>query len=197
MPSTINAVKRFLAVLGIAVLGSQAGHLLAYELRYGAAAQQLQSTGAHAYFPTLMKTLLGAVAMVVIAALLTIGFARLAAGRKVEPHSAPSFLRLLAGLYTVQLALFFTQEMLEGSPASQIMMWGLLGQLPAAAAGALALRWLLARLGPALAWLGRYVAAPQLLPLTPALALRPLPIAAPPTGDWIAGSITRRGPPSF
>lgn len=190
-------MKRAAAILGVAILGSQAGHLLAYELRYGAAAQQLQSTGAHAYFPALMKTALGVVAMAMITALLIVGFARLAAGRKVERLSAPSFLRLVAGLYTVQLALFFIQETVEGSPASQLALWGFLGQLPAAAAGALALRWLLARLGPALAWLGRYAAAPQLLPFKSAPAARPLPVAATPTGDWVAGPITRRGPPSF
>jgi hypothetical protein len=190
-------VKRVFAILGFAVLGSQAGHLLAYELRYGAAAQQLQTTGAHAYFPTLAKTVLGAGAMAVIAALLIIGFARLVAGQKVEPHSAPSFLRLLAGLYTVQLALFFTQEMLEGSPASQLMLWGLLGQLPVAAAGALALRWLLARLSPALARLRiRYEPVLHFAPY--ALALFVWPIAA----DLVQGfepgqAIDLRGPPSF
>ena len=46
-------------VVAAAVLGSQAGHLLVYELRFGSAAGQLQSTGAHFYFPAVAKTGLG------------------------------------------------------------------------------------------------------------------------------------------
>lgn len=184
-----------IAVLGLAVAGSQAGHLLAYELRFGSAAQQMQSTGAHAYFPSVAKTLFGAAAMLLIASLLLVGFARLASGRRIEPGAAPSLLRLLAVLYTLQLGLFVAQETVEGSPASRILLWGLLGQMPVALVGAVALRWLLARLAPALAGLRTRYEAP----------LQPVPI---PTSSWtapavalvparrLAGPITRRGPPA-
>ena len=132
-------MRRAVAVLGVAFLASQAGHLLAYELRFGAAAQQLQGSGTHAYFPSMAKTLLGAGAMLLIAALLIIGWARVATGRKIEPESAPSLLRLLAVTYTLQLALFVAQETIEGSRSSEIVLWGFLGQLPVALVGAVAL----------------------------------------------------------
>ena len=52
--------RRFVLLgLGLAVVASQAGHLVAYQLRFGGAAQQLQSSGTHAYFPTLVKFGLG------------------------------------------------------------------------------------------------------------------------------------------
>jgi hypothetical protein len=191
-------MKRAAPILGVAVLGSQAGHLVAYELRFGATAQQLQSTGAHAYFPLLAKTVLGGAAMVLIAALLVIGFARFATGRGVERESAPGFVRLLAVIYTIQLAFFVAQETLEGSFTSQLVLWGFLGQLPVAAVGALALRWLLARLGPALAHLvARCEASLQVLPLSTPPVLRPASIRVTVMSAVIAGSITRRGPPSF
>jgi hypothetical protein len=59
--------KRILTVLGVAIAGSQAGHLLAYQLRFGATAQQVQSSGAHAYFPLLARTSLGIAAIVLLA----------------------------------------------------------------------------------------------------------------------------------
>jgi hypothetical protein len=184
-------------VLGMAALASQAGHLLAYQLRFGAAAQQLQSSGAHAYFPTLLKTLLGGAALALLAALLLVGFARLATGRRIEKHSAPSLLRLLAALYTMQLAFFAVQETLEGSPASQIFLWGLLGQLPVALLGAVTLRWLLSTLVPALAGLARRVEpALQLVTIT-TTSPTPWPAPALVGSKPVAGPISRRGPPSF
>ncbi|TMC27638.1 MAG: hypothetical protein E6J32_10280, partial [Chloroflexi bacterium] len=101
------------AVLGVAVLGSQAGHVLAYWLRFGDAAHAVQSSGVHTYFPALAKTALGAAAMVLIAALFVIGLARVVAGRRIDREAAPSFIRLLAALYTVQLAFFAGQETAE------------------------------------------------------------------------------------
>jgi hypothetical protein len=68
--------NRIVAVLGVAIAGSQAGHLLAYQLRFGAAAQQVQSSGAHAYFPLLARTSLGIMAAVLLASLFLIGLAR-------------------------------------------------------------------------------------------------------------------------
>lgn len=191
-------MKRAAALLGVALLGSQAGHLLSYEMRFGSAAQQLQSTGAHAYFPLLVKTLLGAAAMLLIAVLLIVGFARLATGRKIERKSTPPVMRLLAGMYTLQLALFLTQETIEGSPAGEMLMWGLLGQLPVAVVGALALCWLLANLEPALSSLKvRCEAVFQLVPFGTAVVLWPAPVPVYVNRAAVAGSINRRGPPSF
>jgi hypothetical protein len=179
----------------MAVAGSQAGHLLAYELRFGTAAQQLQSTGAHAYFPTLARTLLGAVALALIASLFLVGFARLATGQRIDRQSTPSLLRLMAAMYTLQLALFVVQETVEGSSVGDLLLWGLLGQLPAALLGAVALRWLLATLGPALASIAMgYEPAIKLYAATVPVAW-PTPAAIVVLDDPAAGPITRRGPP--
>jgi hypothetical protein len=144
-------------VLGAGALGSQAGHLLAYQLRFGAAAQQLQSSGVHAYWPVLVKTGLGLVALSLLASLLVVGAARVASGRRIEPGSAPAFVPLLAAVYTIQLACFAGQETAEtlagGAPAAPLLallLWGTAGQLPVAVVTTLALRWLLARVRPAL-----------------------------------------------
>jgi hypothetical protein len=188
-------VKRFAAVVGMAIAGSQAGHLLAYELRFGPAAQQLQTVGVHAYFPLLLKTLLGAVALALIASLFLVGLAGVATGRKLEPGSAPSVLRLLAALYTLQLTFFFVQETVEGSPAGAIFLWGLVGQLPVALLGAVALRWFLGRVTSAIRQLWtRCESALRLVPY--ALAFVVWPVAA----DLVQGfepgqAIDLRGPP--
>lgn len=174
---------------------------MAYQLRFGAAAQQLQSTGAHAYFPAFVRTALGLAAAGTLAAMLIVGVARVAAGRRTLA-SAPYFWRLLSILYTVQLACFAAQETAEAllggghaSSAPLLLMWGAAGQLPVAMLAAVALRWLLARLEPALEVL-RPLPAPRLL--THAVAVGPRPVAV-----EVALSVPvldtsyRRGPPSF
>ena len=147
-------VKRaWLAVLGVAVLGSQAGHLLAYQVRFGSAAQQLQSSGAHTYFPGMVRTTLGVVAALLLAGMFAIGLARILSGRPIRRGSAPHFLRLVAVLYTVQLAWFAGQEvgesLIAGTPVDSVanfLLWGTFGQLPVALVAAAGLRWLMARL---------------------------------------------------
>lgn len=196
-PPKIELMKRLAAIVGVAIAGSQAGHLLTYELRFGAAAQQVQSSGAHAYFPLVVKTLIGAGALALLMSLLVIGFARFATGGKIVRERAPSLLRLVAALYTLQLVFFAVQETVEGSRASELFLWGLLGQLPVAFVAAVALRWLLGALGPALARLRvRYEPVLRLAPY--ALALFVWPMAA----DLVQGfepgrAIDLRGPPSF
>lgn len=184
-----------MAVAGVAIAGAQAGHLLAYELRFGPAAQQLQSTGAHAYFPLLVKTSLGAAALALVGSLFLIGFARLAAGRGIDKDSSPSLLRLVSVLYTVQLALFVVQESIEGGPASAMVLWGLLGQMPVALIGAVALQWLLARLRPAvasIAFWSELVVQPRIT--TSVVWPAPVPVLV--VATPVAGPISRRGPPS-
>jgi hypothetical protein len=191
-----------LVVVGAGALASQAGHLLAYSLRFGAAAPQVQSSGAHEYFPAMAKTGLGFLAIVLVTGLLVVGLARVMAGR-VEKESAPSYLRLLAALYTLQLAVFAGQETVEAaigggraSSAAGLMLWGTVGQLPVAAVAALALRWLVARVRPALARvLSRLV--PVVQPLVVSLTLRPMPpLAHAAVGiENLALDHSRRGPP--
>jgi len=192
-----------LLVVIFGVLGSQAGHLLAYELRFGGAAAQLQSTGAHAYFPTVAKTGLGIVSLATLAGLVLVGIARVAAGRAVPQVSSPSFMRVLASTYTLQLAIFGVQETLEavlggGHPGSAplLLLWGAFGQLPVAIAAALALRWLLVRVRPALSALRL---GPVYQWIVEAVAIAPRPVA---TADaivtiqvWERSGV--RGPPSF
>jgi hypothetical protein len=167
-----------LAVLGLGLLGSQAGHLLAYQIRFGAAAQQIQSTGAHAYFPLVAKTALGAAAAALIGALLIVGFARILSGRRIRSTAEPSCVSVLAFLFSIQLAAFAAQEIAEaivvGSTvrsAPDLMLWGTLGQLPIAAIGALAFRWLSARVEAAVGVLRDVVGAIVPLPLSPLVAI--------------------------
>jgi hypothetical protein len=196
--------RRFAALLGAGIAAAQAGHLVAFELRYGGAGVQLQSTGAHSYFPTVARTALGLAAAAALATGLMIALARLASGRRIEPGSAPSFGRLLPVLYTVQLACFGSQETLEAllggghaGSAPLLLMWGAAGQLPVAVLTSLTLRWLLARLEPALAAM-RIEPLPSYLTLGGVLALQAWPsVAAPAVPRRLATADPYRGPPSF
>jgi len=191
-----------LLVLAAGVVGSQAGHLLAYELRFGGAAGQLQSTGIHSYFPAVARTGLGLASLALLAGLLVVGMARVVAGKPIAGASAPSFVRLLAAVYTLQLTLFAVQETAEavlgGAPAGSaplLLMWGAVGQLPVAVAASLAVRWLLVRVRPALAAL-------RLVPvyrwIVRAFTVRSWPPAAGlALSPQAFNHFYRRGPPSF
>jgi hypothetical protein len=191
-------------VPGLALLGSQAGHLLAFQLLFGSAAQQIQSSGAHAYFPVLAKTALGAAAAVLLGAGVIVGLARVL-GRELEKDSAPPYLRLLAVLFTIQLVAFGGQETLEaalsGAPAPSadaLLLSGTLGQLPIAAVAALALRWLLVRVRPALAQIRSYF-APVRRRLVFVPAVFPMPSApgqALVISRLVRYSVRKRGPPT-
>jgi hypothetical protein len=192
----VKARQGGLLVLALGLLGSQAGHLLAYEARFGTAARQIQSSGAHAYFPTAAKTALGTAAAILVACLFIVALARLLSRRRPAPGpSAPSLVRLVAPLFTLQLALFALQETVEAAvsgapaiPAATLLLWGTLGQLPVAFAAAIALRWLLARLDGAVSeikvalstrWETRPVlaAVPVRVGATSSIASRPISIS--------------------
>jgi hypothetical protein len=197
-------LRRSLAVLVIGALGSQAGHLLAYTVRFGAAAGQVQSSGAHAYFPFFAKTSLGIVASALLGGLFLVGLARILSGRRaVSAGTGPSYIALVAALFTIQLVCFAGQEIAEaalvGAPtgsAAHLLLWGTLGQLPVAAVAALAVRWLAARLeaavedircAMALAFHGAPHPVAGLVPVTPDLALLLSSVAGP--------SLGKRSPP--
>jgi hypothetical protein len=195
-----------LALLGVGVVASQAGHLLAYQVRFGGAAQQLQSSGAHAYFPLLAKTTVGAIAAAFVAGLFVIGLARVLTGRsRLRQSSERSHIGLLAALFTIQLACFMTQEVLEamvaGLPvdsAPHLMLWGTLGQLPVAAAAAVALGWLWTRFESAVDDLRAVLAvvrAPR-APTSVAGSRWPTPDRALLLASVAGGSLGKRGPPS-
>jgi hypothetical protein len=166
------------AVLALGLLGSQAGHLLAYQVRFGAGAQQIQSSGAHAYFPLVAKTALGAAAAALIGALLLVGLARILSGRRIKSASEPSYVSLLAVMFSIQLAAFVAQEVAEAiiagnrvASAPDLMLWGTLGQLPIAVIGALAFRWLSARIEVAVGLIRDMLRATIALQAEPSIAI--------------------------
>ena len=202
LSGTMSRGRLALLVLAAGVLGSQAGHLLAYELRFGGAAGRLQSTGVHAYFPALAKTGLGLAALALLAGLLIVGMARAVARKPIAGAPGPSFVRLLAAVYTLQLAFFAAQEtaeaMLAGAQAGSaplLLLWGAVGQLPVAIAASLAVRWLLVSVRPALAVL-RLVRASRWIVRT--ITVRSWPQAAGlALSPEVFNHFYRRGPPSF
>lgn len=197
--------RHALAVLCVGLAGSQAGHLLTFQLVFGSAAQHLQSTGAHAYFPLLAKTALGAAAAVLLGGMFVIGLARVVSRRsRVAVASPRSFVQLVAILFTVQLACFISQEIAEAAiagttaaSAPYLLLWGTLGQLPVAAVAANGLRWLSTRFEPAVEAL-RAVLAAVSTPRIPALVT--VQVWPAPNGSLMTGltgrSSNKRGPPT-
>jgi hypothetical protein len=193
------------AVFGLGLLGSQAGHLLAYQIKFGAAAQQVQSSGAHAYFPVVAKTALGAAAAALVGALLLVGLARILGGRRIKSGTEPSYVGVLAILFSIQLAVFAAQEIAEATIASSsmgsaadLMLWGTFGQLPIAAVTALAFRWLSARVEAAVGLIRDVVGAIVAVPPAPSVAI---PVYAGSdqallTSRVAWSNVARRGPPS-
>lgn len=201
---TMSRTRLAPVLLGAGLLGSQAGHLLAYELRFGGAAMQLQSAGAHSYFPAVAKTGLGVTSLALLAGFLVVGMARVLARRPIYGAPAPSFIRLLAGLYTLQLGLFAAQETLEAmlggghvGSAPLLLLWGAIGQLPVAVAATLAVRWLVVQVRPAMEAL-RLPAVPahQFLVLPIVVSAWPLTARQAVRVEVFDNSYVR-GPPSF
>ena len=198
--------RQVLAVAGIGILGSQAGHLLAFQLIFGSAAQHLQSTGSHAYFPLLAKTALGAIAAAVLLGMFVIGLSRVLSGRSgVAKPSGMPFVQLVAALFTLQLACFITQEVVESmvsgtgsASAPSLLLWGTLGQLPVAAMAAIGLRWLWTRFEAAAEDLRAVLTAVR-APRIPALITVqawPAPNSALLRSQLGRSSPSKRGPPT-
>lgn len=195
-----------LAVLAVGLVGAQAGHMLAFQLRFGSAAQHLQSSGAHAYFPTLAKVTLGTIAAALLAVLLVIGLARvLSRGSGARCVAAPKYIELLAALFTIQLISFIAQEageaMISGGTlgtAPDLLLWGTLGQLPVAAIAAIALGWLSTRFESAVVELRAVLALTRarLQAFLVVLAQSPVPDRALLLSYVAGGSLGKRGPPS-
>jgi len=148
----LRAIVPLLALLA----GSQLGHAMAYYARFGLDAGRLQSAGAHWYLPALAGGLSAALGVVVMTSL-----AAVAVARSLGPvptgyrrRATVRFFDLLPVFFTVQLVLFAGQETAEGLAAGwghlpsvgELLIWGALGQLPAAAAAAAVACWLLTRL---------------------------------------------------
>jgi hypothetical protein len=194
---------RRLALPLVALAASQVGHLIAYELWLGPRAAAVESQGAHTLFPFVVGAAAAALGAALLASLLVLGTARLLLGRGqgLRRRSGRPQLETFALLFTLQLAIFVGQELLEtwalGATAptvAQLLLWGILGQLPVAAAAALALCWISTRIEGALGVLRtslRRPAAPvaQLILVVPDLA--------PATAPRISASsaLAKRGPP--
>lgn len=196
-------MKHGLVVVLTAAAGSQAGHLLAYAVRFGAGAGATQSHGVHAYFPLTAQLLGGAAGLAGMLALLAIGAARLVGG--THPRRRRALMDYMPLIFLLQLAFFAGQETLEavvaGSPAPDavgLLLWGTFGQLPAALLGTLAIAWLQPRAEAAVETLRR--------PAAPPLRPRPLrrcsdrPLISQLLGlpDQHAGTVqAKRGPPAL
>jgi hypothetical protein len=198
-------MKRAWIVLAFGVLAAQAGHLLAYQIRFGVTAQQVQSSGIHSYFPNAVRSSLGIAAALALTALFLIGLARIMSGLSIRPGSAPHYGRLVATLFTVQLLFFAAQEMSEAwvgrtpvASVADLLLWGTLGQLPVALIAAAGLRWLLARFESAVFEIRIALAAvPSPIALVAVVALVRSPaernlLLVPAAG----ASLAKRGPPS-
>ena len=201
----MNRRRVSLAALALGLLASQAGHLLAYQLRFGAAAQQIQSTGAHAYFPMVAKAALGAISAALIGGLVLVGLARILSGRRVRSDAEPSFISLLAVLFSLQLTTFALQEIAEAlaagttfGSAADLLLWGTLGQLPIAVVAALAFRWLSARVESAVGLIRDVIGAtvPLRLPSSVAIPLYAACDQGLPTYRMAWSDLSRRGPPT-
>jgi len=177
--------------------------MLVFAVIYGPAAGRVQSTGAHSYFPAVVKTSFGLTAVFLLLALAAVGLARVLAGRRVAAAPAPGLGRLVAMLFCLQLTLFVVQESIEmaaGAPATSapaLLLWGSLGQLPVAVLAALALRWIGVRVGPAVASLLRPMAgAIRLTSYVVAVRAAPPALQAAPALETLTLTLTRRGPPN-
>jgi len=197
---------RLLGLLGFGALLAQAGHLIAYQLEFGATAQAVQSQGAHAYFPGLAKTSLGVVAAALLASLLLIGIARFFPGRPVVVTSrGPSYVSLLAVLFTFQLVSFMAQETIESLAAGEavpsalnLILLGSAGQLPVAVIAALALKWLAVRVDAALLTI-RAELAVRVADVAPDSLLVPLPalVLVSALAETCPTVYIKRGPPAI
>jgi hypothetical protein len=173
-------------------LFAELGHSLAYALRRPA--DVLPTDPAHAYFRLALESALTALAAGLLVCLLLLGLARLLRGR--VPRSSPgSFALLFTCLLAVQMVVFLVQEGVESGVAPGIgtIALGLVGQQPVALAGALALRWLSARVPAAVREL---VERPLILLAEPAAVPAPLFVQSPVGfARRFAAAAASRGPP--
>lgn len=209
---TMRPRRVALMALPLAVLAaSQAGHLLAWQLRQGPQALPVVGSGAHGYVAALTTVTFGMAGVAVLAALCVIGAARVARlGTAVLPTApAPQLRRIpvldaIAFLFVLQLAVYLAQETVEavwaGSsrPAlAALLLWGSLGQVPAAIVAGAALSWLSVHFDAAVEELMKPAAALPLSPrpavALPGVGMRRAPLTLP--IQVPGGAFSERGPP--
>ena len=209
---TMRPRRVALMALPLVILAaSQAGHLLAWQLRQGPQALPVVGSGAHGYVPALTTVTFGAAGTAVLVALCVIGAARVARlGRAVLPPSpAPQLRRIpvldaTAFLFVLQLAVYLAQETVEAVWAgssrpgfADLMLWGSLGQVPAAIVAGAALSWLSIQFEAAVEELLNPAVALPLSPrpavALPAVGMRRAPLTLP--IQVPGGAFSERGPP--
>lgn len=197
---------RVIAIPAAIVAGSQLGHALVYYARFGLDAGSRQSHGIHSYLPTLAGVLSAGIGVLLMVSLLVLAAAR-SLGPRQAVHRRRATLRfsdLLPALFVVQLVIFGCQETIESlvvgahlPSALELLIWGTLGQLPAAAIGSGILAWLLSRLEAAwidlLGGLAPAIREPP-LPAKPS-SPRPDPAATLRLASAFPSAFRKRGPP--
>lgn len=170
-----------LAVL-TTVSASQLGHLISYFVRFGSGALAAQSTGVHAYYPSVGVVAGGLGGATILFALAAIALARLIAGRAagLRVTSGRRIWELFAALFAIQLAMYACQETLESilgnapvTGALDLILLGSIGQLPAAFIAAVAISWISKRFGGAVAIL-RAAIRPRAIRLNFAVPVQPI-----------------------
>jgi hypothetical protein len=193
----------------LAIPLTEGGHTLAYLGRYGPQGLHLESVGAHAYFPDLLRLSACVVGLVLLVSLVLLATGRVLIGRGLglAPTGRQAVLPLFLTAAIVQLDCYLVQETLEtllsGQPFTfgvlgSILLWGAVGQLPLAAALACAVSWLSVRLTAIGERLRQDLAlcAGSLGP-PPALTLCRGPQLVPPATLGVAAgqALRKRGPP--
>jgi len=198
--------RRQASVLLAVLAGAQLGHYLAYRARFGDATGRYEVAGVHAYYVPLVAGLGGVLAVVVLTSLLVVAVARGAPLMRAgcRPRSSVRFLDALAATFACQLAIFLGQEAIEAAVAGhalsspiELLLWGALGQLPAAAIAAALIVWLLTRVEAAWTAFVEGVPGPVVQPAPPAVA-RPSPPDRDSRlrlGSTFPSAFRRRGPP--
>jgi hypothetical protein len=206
-PCNVWGVRlRRIAVLFAVFASSQLGHALTYFARFGAHAPTYQSSGVHGYYPTLATGLGAVMGVVLLVSLAIVAAARctLLAPAGYRPRATVRFIDVLAAAFAVQLMVFVGQETIEALAAGhavpsvgELLLWGALGQLPAAAIAAAVIAWLLARLEAA--WTAMVEGAPRVLvqsaPPLPECATRSRVDARLQLGSAFPSAFRKRGPP--
>lgn len=197
---------RSIALPIVGVAGSQLGHAVAFFLKYGSTAAGTQTSGVHAYFPTLTAVLSALVGGGLMAALILLATVRLVDSAPIgyRRRRATRVFDILPTLFVAQLAVFVGQEMIEtlaaGGPIPsviELLFWGAVGQLPAALLAACVVSWFSARIEAA--WTCLVAAAARILP-EPAMparepAQRPEPVLSLTLAATFPPAFQKRGPP--
>lgn len=196
------------AAVPVAILaGSELGHAIVYSARFGLDAGGRQATGAHAYLPALAGGLSAVLGTVLMTSLLVVVMARsLRPGPELRRTRATTrFFDLLPVLFVAQVAIFMSQETIEGLVAGgahlpsvvELLFWGTLGQLPAALVATCVVTWLLTRLDAAWAAIADGAALLVDQPPAPAVerAAHPEPGSALRLASAFPSAFRKRGPP--